>query len=230
MKRFAINRRISVLAVWLISGLTMAFGYLTDRKVYTESDYLTFVPPGVGGVYKDPIFGTEIKRISNALGQHNADRAGGNLTFIVNEYSTMSPFNNDNSLILLQHQSYFALYDGSGKYIKDLPLAINASTEPRWSRHDQNVLYYVQGNQFNTYNVATDLIYNLHTFSEYRGISGKGESDICFDGAHFVLVGDNHQVFVYDISTDKKGPVLDSGGRGFDSVYITPNDNVTVTW
>ncbi|HEY3127930.1 MAG TPA: hypothetical protein VGL91_00600 [Acidobacteriota bacterium] len=230
MRGFATKKRILGLAVWLISGLTMAFGYLTDQKVYTESDYLTFVPPGVGGVYKDPIFGTDIRRISNALGQHNSDRAGGNLTFIVNEYSTMSPFNNDNSLILLQHQSYFGLYDGTGKYIKDLPLVINASTEPRWSRHDLNVLYFVQGNQFNAYNVATDLLYNLHTFSEYRAISGKGESDICFDGSHFVLVGDNRQVFVYDVSTDRKGPVLDSGGRSFDSVYITPNDNVTITW
>ena len=37
-------------------------------------------------------------------------------------------------------------------------------------------------------------------------------------------------VFVYEISTDTKGPVFDTGGRGFDSLYITPNNNVTITW
>ncbi len=39
-------------------------------------------------------------------------------------------------------------------------------------------------------------------------VNGRGESDICFDGDHLVLVGDYQDVFVYDISTDTKGPVL----------------------
>ena len=70
----------------------------------------------------------------------------------------------------------------------------------------------------------------MHTFSEYTVVTGKGESDICFDGDHFVLVGDGRYVFVFQISTGSSGPALDTGGRAIDSVYITPDDNVTVTW
>ena len=37
-------------------------------------------------------------------------------------------------------------------------------------------------------------------------------------------------VFVYQISTNTKGPTFDTGGRAFDSLYITPKNNVTITW
>jgi hypothetical protein len=187
------------------------------------------MPPATGQTYQDPVFGTTIKRISDARNQVNAD-TGGNLVFITDEYSSMSPFNTDNSRLLLLSQSYFTLHDGAGNYVKNCPLEISASSEPRWSRSDPNLLYFVRGNQLKRYNAATDVISAVHTFGQYTAISGKGESDICFDGNHFVLVGDGRFVFVYEISSGRTGPVLDTGGRGFDSVYITPDDNVTVTW
>ena len=117
-------------------------------------NYDTFQPPAVGGTYVDPVFGSTVKRISNALGTPNAD-GGGNLTWITDEYSTMSPFNSDNSKILLVHQSYFGLYDGTGFYIRDLPLEINSSSEPRWSRKDNHTIYYVRGNQLKTYDISS---------------------------------------------------------------------------
>jgi len=67
--------------------------------------------PGCG--YTDAVFQTAIKRVSDAM--HTADAArGGAVTLIAQEYSTMSPFNMDNTRLLLQHFSYFALYDGAG--------------------------------------------------------------------------------------------------------------------
>ena len=223
-----LRKRLSLLFLWL--GLpTAMFAGVADSNTYVPSNYYAFQPPGVGGTYTDADFGTSIKRISNALGTPNKDQ-GGNLTFITDEYSTMTPFNRDNSRILLVHQSYFALYDGSGNLLKSLPLEIHAQSEPRWSRSDANVLYYNSGNQLKRYNVSTGATSAVHTFSEYSSITGKGESDICFDGNHFVFAGDNRYVFVYEISTDSKGPVFDTGGRGFDSLYITPDDNVSITW
>ena len=223
-----LRKRLSLLFLWL--GLpTAMFAGVADSNTYVPSNYYAFQPPGVGGTYTDADFGTSIKRISNALGTPNKDQ-GGNLTFITDEYSTMTPFNRDNSRILLVHQSYFALYDGSGNLLKSLPLEIHAQSEPRWSRSDANVFYYVRGNQLKQYNVTTDAMSVVHTFSEYSSVTGKGESDICFDGKHFVFAGDNRYVFVYEISTDSKGPVFDTGGRGFDSLYITPDDNVSITW
>ena len=211
------------------AAMGIATAALTDTGVYSPPNYNSFPPPAVGGSYADPVFGSTIKRISNAMGTTNAERAG-NLTWITDEYSTMSPFNSDNSRILLVHQSYFGLYDGAGVYLRDLSLEIGAASEPRWSRKDNHTIYYVRGNQLKTYDVSSGATSVAHTFSEYSAISGKGESDISFDGDRFVFAGDGRYVFVYQISTDRKSPVFDTGGRGFDSLYITPGNNVTITW
>ena len=147
------------------------YAYVTDQKTYPPPNYYTFQPPATGGSYADPVFGTSIQRITNALSTPNLD-AGGNLIFITDEYSTMNPFNLDNSKFLLIQQSYFALYDGSGHFLKALPFEINASSEPRWSRNDPNVLYYHTGNQLKQYNVSTSAASVVHTFSEYSAITG----------------------------------------------------------
>jgi hypothetical protein len=219
---------LSVLFV-LSGSMAPAFAQVTAAGLELPPTYDAFQPPSVGGTYVDPVFGTTIKRISNALGTTNADR-GGNLGWITDEYSTMSPFNSDNSKLLLVHQSYFALYDGAGFYIQDLPLEISASSEPRWSRKDNHTIYYVHGNQLKTYDISSGAMNIVHTFSEYSAISGMGESDISLDGDHFVFEGSGRFVFVYRISTDTKSPVFDTGGTGLDSVYITPKNNVILSW
>jgi len=213
----------------LMGSMAPALAQLPVGGLELPPNYNTFQPPAVGGTYADPVFGSTVKRISNALGTPNAD-SGGYLTWIEDEYSTMSPFNNDNSKILLVHQSYFGLYDGTGFYIRDLPLEINSSSEPRWSRKDARTIYYVHGNQFKTYDISTGAMNIVHTFSEYSAISGMGESDISFDGDHFVFAGDGRYVFEYQIGTDTKSPVFDTGGNAFDSIYITPKNNVIVSW
>jgi hypothetical protein len=156
--------------------------------------------------------------------------SSGYLTWITDEYSTMTPFNGDNSNILLVHQSYFGLYDGSGSYLRDLPLEINSSSQPRWSRSDNHTIYYIHGNQLKTYDISSGAMSILHTFGEYSAISGMGESDISLDGDHFVFAGDNEFIFVYQISKDTKFTVFDAGNRPFDSLYITPDNNVIVSW
>jgi hypothetical protein len=216
-------------AVWLTLHAVGAFAYLTDLLVHTPPNYLTFQPPAKGGSYNDPAYGTSIKRVSDSLNTPNSAGAG-TLEFITPEYSTMSPFNMDNSRFILQHLSYFGLYDGNGNYLSDLPFDVYASTEPRWSRSSPNILYFVNGNQFKKLDITTNIVTLVHTFSEYTAISGHGESDICFDGNHFVFAGDDRYVFVYEISTDTKGSVLDNGGRAFDSLYMAADDTVTVTW
>jgi hypothetical protein len=210
-------------------SFTTATAQVTSADVKAAPNYDSFAPPAAGGTYVDPVFGSTIKRVTNAPATPNADR-GGNLTWIENEYSTMSAFNNDNSKFILVHTSYFGLYDGSGTHLRDLPLEINASSEPRWSRTDLDTLYYHFGNQLKSYNTATGTTTVVHTFSEYSSISGNGEMDISLDGDHFVLAGDNRFIFVYQMSTDKKFGTLDAGGHGFDSMYITPDNHATVTW
>jgi hypothetical protein len=228
VKRVPVVLAIGIMLA-VASGTNDALAYLIDAGIHVPLNYLTFLPPAAGGSYVDSNFGTSIKRLSNALGTKSAV-ASGNLTQITNEYSTMSPFNNDNTFLILQHDSYFGLYTGAGDYLRDLPFAINTGAEPRWSRTDPNVLYFLGGNQLKQYNVSTQVMSVVHTFQEYSAIRGMGESDISVDGNHFVLIGDSQEIFVYEISTDRKSAVFNTGGRSFDSLYITPHNNVTVTW
>lgn len=225
--RFFTSLLIAVLAI--SAGAMLATAYSTNTSILVPTNYLTFQPPVKGGSYTDAVFGTAIKRISDSMHTTSAS-SGGMATTISHEYSTMSPFNIDNTRLLLGHLSYFALYDGSGNFLKNLwpSPGILGSAEPRWSKTDPNVLYYVSGNRLMKYNIGTDVAATIHTFSEYSAISGKGESDISHDGNHFVFSGDSRYVFVYEISSDTKGPVLDAGSGKFDDLYITPNNNVIV--
>ena len=216
-------------SVFLLLAVGEAFAASNDSNVHLPLAYGTMEPPASGSAYTDPAFGTSIKRITNAMSTDNADR-GGKLAWIVNEYSTASPFNNDNSRLILLHQSYFGLYDGNGNFLGNLPLEINSSSEPRWSRQDNSTLYYHRGNQLKSYDVSTGFLTVVHTFSEYSAIAGNGETDISHDGDHFVFVGDGRHVFVYTISADRKMTAFDTGGNAFDAVYITPDNNVTITW
>ena len=228
MKHSLRNLLISCCLLFIASCST-ALAQITTTGVQLAPNYNTFVPPAAGGTYVDPVFGTTIKRVSNALATPNADR-GGMLTWIQQEYATASPFNSDNSRFLLVHESYFGLYDGAGAFLRNLPMEINSSSEPRWSRRDASTLYYHYQNQLKSYNIASSTTSVVHTFSEYSSISGNGEMDISQDGDHFVFAGNARYIFVYEISTDKKYAVFDTAGRGFDSMYITPDNHVTVTW
>ena len=219
----------------LILSSGSAFSQITTGGVEPPPNYDTFIPPSAGAKYVDPIFGSTVERASNALAMPN-HAGGGTLPWIENEYATVSAFNNDNSKFILVHLSYFALYDGvTSLYLRDLPFDISASSEPRWSRKDLVTLYYHSGNQIKSYNISTGAVAVLHTFSEYSSISGNGEMDISFDGDHLVYCGDNEFIFVYQISTDRKFGVYDvghtsAGPTPFDSMYITPNNNVIVSW
>src|SRR5204863_5734282 len=114
--RFLITLMIG--AVAMSAGASLVSGYNTTTGILVPPSYTTFQPPAAGGSYTDPVFGTAIKRISDAM--HTASVAGGMVTTISNEYSSMSAFNKDNTRLLIQYLSYFALYDGAGNYIKDL--------------------------------------------------------------------------------------------------------------
>jgi hypothetical protein len=211
--------------------LKVVYAYVTDKNIYTPPNYQSFQPPVVNSSYIDqPGFYTPIERLSDSMNTPNAATGASSVVTIMTEYSTMSPFNEDNTRLLLVHLSYFGLYDGSGIFLNNLPFEINASAQPRWSRTDPNVLYYVYGNQLKQFNVSTNAASVVHTFSEYSMITGKGKSDISFDGDQFVLVGDNEYVFVYEISTDSKGAVFDTGGTAFNAVFISPNNNVMISW
>lgn len=150
-------------------------------------------------------------------------------SWIGNEYSSICPFNADNSRLLLVAHDHFALHDGDGGFIKDL--AIAASSEPRWDREDPGRLYYVSGNTLRLLDVETGTSHLLRTFAEYRQLSGRGESDISADGKHLVLEGDRQAVFIYNLETETQSPVLRMETAGlFDNLYISANNEAVIGW
>jgi hypothetical protein len=126
------------------------------------------------------------------------------------EYSSINPWNCDNSRLLLIRRDHFGLYDGDGSFLKDLPIA--ASEEPRWSRSDPNQLFFIQGYALISYDIAKDFLTPVHGFTEYTSISGKGESDLSVDGHHVVFAGIKpdgaSEVFVFNLADTSKGPVF----------------------
>jgi hypothetical protein len=191
--------------------------------------YDTFLPPAVGSSYTDSAFGTVITRVSSAMTTIDASR-GGFLQSISTEYSTISPFNCDNTYLILQHFGYYGLYSGDGKYIKDIPFVVNTSSEPKWSTTDPNRLFFINGNRLMSIDMDTYQINNIHTFSEYSNITGRGESDISVDGKHFVFLGNSKVIFTYNIETNTKSSELDISGYNMDNLYITEDNSVVVGW
>src|SRR5262245_33812148 len=92
-------------AVVVYANTATIRAYITDSAIYSPPSYPTMQPPAPGGSYMDPVFGTGIKRLTNAMSVNRADTTG-LVTSIAPEYSSMSPFNQDNTRLLLVHFSY----------------------------------------------------------------------------------------------------------------------------
>jgi uncharacterized protein (TIGR03437 family) len=239
-KSFVCPQRAGVLLL-LVAGSAIA---QIDTSIHLPANYTTMPPPANQSSYVDPTYGTTIHRLSNALATPDAAN-GGMLQWIENEYSTANPFSSDNSHLILVHSNYFGLYNGSGAFVGNLPLEISAASEPRWSRMDSNTLYYHVdgGNQLKTYNVTTNVTTVVQTFAQYTSITGKGKTDISYDGDHFIFIGctstaspcptANQQLFIYQISTATQFPIIANtpdGNSVWNNVFISPDNEAVVSW
>src|SRR5436190_5526633 len=101
---------LAVLLALLLIGETAIAAFVTNNNVLFPPNYYSFVPPAVFGTYVDPVFGTTFTRVSDAAHTISVDN-GLPLLFVEAEYSTKSPFNADNSKMLLVEYSYFSIYD-----------------------------------------------------------------------------------------------------------------------
>lgn len=201
-------------------------GIPDDNKIYLPADYTTFKPPAVGSKYFDTVFGTTLVRLSNGQAQLNDT--------VHHEYATMSPFNKDSSLILLQSDQHgFFVVDRNGRQIvPPAALQLGGSAEPRWSGKETHVFYYHEDNQLKKFDVLSRQKSRVQVFPQYRKITfGGGEGDISEDGDHLLVVGDERYVGMYTFSSARLGRVIDLAAFGaWHEVYVTANNNVLVRW
>jgi hypothetical protein len=198
-------------------------GLLEKDKILIPANYTTFTPPPAGGQYIDPVFGTTITRLGDGWKQLK-DSIG-------HEYATMSPFNRDDSMILLQSgQIGFFIVNRKGEVL--LQTWVSNSAEPRWSHTENDVFYYHEDNRLMKYNTTMKRATTVATFPQYERITfGGGECDISEDGDHLMVVGDMRHVGVFTLSAAKMGRTINLTALGeWAEVFITANNNVAVRW
>ena len=151
------------------------------------------------------------------------------------EYSSVCPFNCDATRLLLLHFSYFACYDGSGKYLFDCTengrFEVHASSRPRWSTRHPEIFYYLRANQIKAYNTLSRTSILVKTFSEYSLVDDRGEADFGIDGRVRVLCGDGREIFVFNTQTGETGPKLATEGHSWNNLYLALNGyQFLVSW
>jgi hypothetical protein len=204
-------------------------GLEDDTAIYTPASYETFSRPAKGASYTDAVFGCSVKRLTNGVSDFGGPAH--------HEYSSMSPFNSDNTRLLLATCCAFYVTDLAGNVVvSTTALAIGSSQEPRWSQSNPSLLYYHDGNALKSYNVATSSRSTVATFGAYSAISfGGGEADISDDGDYIVVIGDpgtsNARIHTYRFSTATlSASSLAVAGAPLDWCDMTPNNNVLCMW
>src|SRR5437773_19066 len=197
-------------------------GISGDSSNHVPTDWGTLVPPGKGLSYVDPTFGCTVTRITDA----SRDVWTGSFYLpITHGYSTVSPFNADDSSLMLS--------DGFGRrYVTDLQgnVLVPISSMPTgfndgwllWDATNPTVFYFTKGNSLmkGTISGSSVATTTMHQFSEYVTINLMDKTDLSQDGQHMAIVGGDTSgssavnVFVYNFAANSKGPVYTTGCTG----------------
>lgn len=209
----------SILRALDVADITYTAGVSNDRGSYVPPLYTGFVPTGHGQTFTDPTFGTRITRLTEGGAFH--------------EYSTMTPFNADDTLVAVFTSAGYWLVSRAGHEVASREwLDVPASGRLKWHRTDPALLYYYLGNEIRQLNVVTGARTVVKQFTQFRSIDdGGGSSDLSEDGDHLIVVGDARYIGVFQISTGRLGRTLDT--KGFDAdtgVDIAADNRVVVGW
>ncbi|MBN2001422.1 putative Ig domain-containing protein, partial [candidate division KSB1 bacterium] len=247
---------VSILALPAILFAQLT-GIISDELLYPP-DYDFFQQPyDVQTSYNDPVFGTEIKRVTNNI-HFDRECLGGYFTNSEPNY-----FNLDGSYFLAMENDWVNgeleiityLYNGNtGERIKTIGMEPLRNWWIRWAindfyTQDGDTVYFdpvyhfykYEGNEIRLYDVRDMTFVLLHRFDEYEYIGpGGGEGDLSGDGRFWLLDGEAEELFVYDLIDDIKYPAstfdlgsLGSFGSavGVDYACISPSGQyAVVSW
>ena len=173
------------------SRLCFSFEYTRGLSDIAYSFVLPDEPPPVATTFKDPVFNTDITRITDIRKSNPSTRAKG----VVNEYARSDPTNADGSMIILQStNSHWFIADL--KTLKYKSVLSQGRLEPRWHATDPDILFYVNGKKFFQYNVSTKkktLLYNVKKdFPDASWITTQGEGDGSADSRYWSFMVVNY--------------------------------------
>ncbi|MBI1765640.1 MAG: hypothetical protein HYR56_29915 [Acidobacteria bacterium] len=214
--------------LWPVASAQTNYGVLDTGQVKLPDNYTGFTPPALGATFTDSAYGTTIRRVSNGLSQF--------IDAVHHEYATISPFNRDNTRLLLVKGGDYYVADLSGNVIiSPTDLALGRLPEPRWSTTDASIFYFHQGNQLFRYDLRTRQKTPLRTFAQFDSIGfGVNDGELSADGDALLIIGyksGQSVLSVYRLSTDALSATLDVGAQG-GIVFsdFTPSGNVVVRW
>ncbi len=148
--------------------------------------------PAVGIPFIDPVFNTQVMRISDAK---TLLKPG-----LFPDYSKRQAWNSDESLLLLRSDDGSTLlFDGTTyEFIKVLEGV--AGEDLFWYPTNPSLLLYNPGHELWAYNVNTDEQYMIFDFTGYEFANTKGEGNLSRDGASYAVVASTYDSSSGDVT------------------------------
>jgi len=242
-------------AIFLLFANAAAAMYIVDGGVYRPPDITTVDPnnpnpdnysiryfdpeflPNLHFWYRDPVFNPNGSNFPERI-MRLTDAAGIGAVTVMHEYSSLTPFNESRTKMTVFINGSIAVYDLKTyeyRLIGELSHAL-----PRWSRTDENILYYwpyVNGGSVKLfqYDASTGTssavgdTWNFNGHAYDHTFNNAGEDDLCFGGGHIVrLVGWQGRQYMVVFSLEAKAVVAeyDLTGYSVNSVEIAPSLDV----
>ena len=189
-------RQTTPLFLLLLLACSWQYCFSFDFEKALSDKIFPFVisepPPLVASTYKDPIFGSDITRITNVRKRNPSTRARG----VVNEYARFDPLNADGSMAIFHGTNgYWFLYDMKTLEYKKSILS-QGKLEPRWDVTDPDVLFYISEKKFYKYNVKSSkktLLYDVRKeYPNASWITTQGEGDGSVDRKYWAFIVVNY--------------------------------------
>jgi hypothetical protein len=213
-----------------------------------NTDWGSPTVPAEGHSNEDPTFGCTVVRLTDGFDDVSTDSASnGTYLSMLNYYSTLSPMNATDSLLLIAS-------DDGGMRIKNTSGAIVVASSDMpsmndtrivWDASNGNVFYYAYGNSLMQGTVSGSSVSasTVHQFTEYDTIDFMDAADLSQDGSNVAIVGgdttgsDSEYVFDYNLVTNTKGSVFTTSCTGsanaanngcLHKLTLTPDNNVMI--
>jgi hypothetical protein len=205
--------------------------FITNLAILPPPNYDSMVPPQVGKAYKDPVFGSVIARMTDALQE--------GLTRVTVEYASSDIFNADDSMVRLLGDNRVSFYSTRAPFqlLRRRILTSPSPSDYWWDVDDPNVLYHIiQNNGIGAYHFDTDQDSTVRIFSQFSQLRPLGEDNLSLDGNRLALYADDRFVFIYEFSSDSILATLDThtppiSGKAIGNLTTTPSgDGVIIGW
>ena len=219
MKRKVSLSIIVVAAIALFTGFAAAFTWVTNHKKLPQPN----VPkPAVRVPFSDPVFGTNIMRLTNA-------RAG-KVPGIIPTYAKRQAWNADETRMMLQTgDGLMMLFNGSTYRFVKVMEGVQGD-DVFWHPKKPNMIYYVPyNNTLYSYNIASAAKTRIYTFKGFDWADTSGEGNLSRDGRYYAVA-----CRVYDYQKQetryKNLAVLDIPARKVISKLTLPTNLEDFDW